>query len=405
MLKKNYFLQFFFIFLTLFSLFKLYDNSLNRDAWQYGEWLINYQHGFVRRGLTGEIIFILSRFFSNNIQITFLLLISTICILYYYNSYKLIKSIKLNFIHYIIIFSPLFYLFFVVISKVGVKKEILLYLFYVFYLLNLTSKNYNFSQNWKYFFIYFLLLLNHELVFFYLPYLILPLLFHINKKNLSKFTIQTLILFFVSFLIIIILYFNKGSIEHTLAICDSLKNYAPMKCTWWGPVYALSHDLFINIDDEPNLFFYLTGDFKTNIFFIFYIIYGFIPLIIFLIYSKINFENFTISKRIFILFSIILFFFTIHLFHIAEDWSRWFSIHFHLISLFIFYLYNKRIIHNTSLKFNKFNKFLLRKNFIPLFIIILFFYSTSLHHHHFFFKGVYLEFTYYKIFKKVQRFF
>ena len=130
-----------------------------------------------------------------------------------------------------------------------------------------------------------------------------------------------------------------------------------------------------------------------------------IPLIIFLIYSKINFENFTISKRIFILFSIILFFFTLPLFHIAEDWSRWFSIHFHLISLFIFYLYNKRIIHNTSLKFNKFNKFLLRKNFIPLFIIILFFYSTSLHHHHFFFKGVYLEFTYYKIFKKVQRFF
>ena len=125
MVKKNYFLQFFFIFLTLFSLFKLYDNSLNRDAWQYGEWLINYQHGFVRRGLTGEIIFILSRFFNDNIQITFLLLISTICILYYYKSYKLIKSIKLNFIHYIIIFSPLFYLFFVVISKVGVKKEIL----------------------------------------------------------------------------------------------------------------------------------------------------------------------------------------------------------------------------------------------------------------------------------------
>ena len=127
MAKKNNFLQFFFIFLTLFSLFKLLDNSMNRDAWQYGEWLINYQNGFIRRGLVGEIIFLFSNIFNNNIQIAFLIFISAICIVYYYISYQFIKSIKLNFIHYIIIFSPLFYFFFVVISKVGVKKEILLY--------------------------------------------------------------------------------------------------------------------------------------------------------------------------------------------------------------------------------------------------------------------------------------
>ena len=59
MAKKNYFLQIFFIFLSLFSLFKLYDNSVGHDAWQYGEWLINYQYGFVRRGASrGDYIFI-----------------------------------------------------------------------------------------------------------------------------------------------------------------------------------------------------------------------------------------------------------------------------------------------------------------------------------------------------------
>ena len=76
MAKKNYFLQIFFIFLSLFSIFKLYDNAINLDAWQYGEWLINYQHGFVRRGLIGEIIFLISDFFNINIQIIFLLIIS-----------------------------------------------------------------------------------------------------------------------------------------------------------------------------------------------------------------------------------------------------------------------------------------------------------------------------------------
>ena len=107
MAKKNYFLQMFFIFLSLFSLFKLYDNSAGHDAWQYGEWLINYQYGFVRRGLVGEIIFLFSNLLENNIQIAFLIMISSVCILYYYFSYQLLKQIKFNFIHYFILFSPL----------------------------------------------------------------------------------------------------------------------------------------------------------------------------------------------------------------------------------------------------------------------------------------------------------
>ncbi len=405
MAKKNYFLQFFFIFLTLFSLFKLFDNSMNRDAWQYGEWLINYQNGFIRRGLVGEIIFLFSNIFNNNIQIAFLIVLSAICIVYYYISYQFIKSIKLNFIHYIIIFSPLFYFFFVVISKVGVKKEILLYVFYIFYLINLTSKNYNLSKNWKYFSIYFLLLFNHELVFFYLPYLILPLLFLINKNNLRYFIIQIFFLLLLSSFIILILYNYKGNIDYTLAICDSLSIYAPMKCKWWGPIYALSHDLFININDEPNLFFYLTADFKTNFFFIFYILYGFIPIILCIIFSKVNFQSFIINKKIFVFFSIFIFLFSTPLYHVAEDWPRWFSIHFHLISIFIFYLYKKNIIYSNFSEFNKFNHLFLGKNIKNIFLAILFFYATSLHHHHFFFKGVKLEFTYSKIFKKIQHFF
>jgi len=402
MAKKNYFLQIFFIFLSLFSLFKLYDNSAGHDAWQYGEWLINYQYGFVRRGLVGEIIFLFSNLLENNIQIAFLIMISSACILYYYFSYQLLKQIKFNFIHYFILFSPLFYFFFVVISKVGVKKEILLYLFYIIYLLNLSSKNYNLSNNWKYFLTYFLLLFNHEVAFFYLPYLILPLLFVIKKNNLRNFIFQIFFLGAGSLLIIIILYYNKGSLEHTLSICRSLESYAPMKCDWWGPIYALSNDLFVNNENVPNIFFYLTGDFNTNISFAFYIFYSFIPIIIFLNFSYINFENLTINKNIFLYLCILTFLFSLPLFHMAEDWSRWFSIHIHLISFFIFYLYRNKLIHNNkSSKFRKIDDFLLGKKFKNYFMIILFIFATAFHHHHFFFKGVKLEFTYYKIFKKI----
>ena len=330
-------------------------------------------------------------------------MISSVCILYYYFGYQLLKQIKFNFIHYFILFSPLFYFFIVVISKVGVKKEILLYLFYIIYLLNLSSKNYNLSNNWKYFLTYFLLLFNHEVAFFYLPYLILPLLFVIKKNNLRNFIFQIFFLGAGSLLIIIILYYNKGSLEHTLSICRSLESYAPMKCDWWGPIYALSNDLFVNNENVPNLFFYLTGDFNTNISFAFYIFYSFIPIIIFLNFSYINFENLTINKNIFLYLCILTFLFSLPLFHMTEDWSRWFSIHIHLISFFIFYLYrNKLIYNNKSSKFRKIDDFLLGKKFKNYFMIILFIFATAFHHHHFFFKGVKLEFTYYKIFKKIE---
>ena len=403
MAKKNYFLQIFFIFLSLFSIFKLYDNAINLDAWQYGEWLINYQHGFVRRGLIGEIIFLISDFFNINIQIIFLLIISIFSFLYYFFSYKLIKNLEFNFIHYLIIFSPLFYLFFIVISKVGVKKEMLLYLFYVFYLIYLTSSNFKLSRNWIYYFIYILLLFNHEAVFFYLPYIFVPLLFIIKKEDYKKLVIQILTLLFICSIIILALYFNKGSFDHSLTICKSLGIYAPMKCDWWGPIYALSHDLHVNIENQPNLFFYLSADIKTNLYFIFYIFYSIIPILIFLNFSILNYSKIIINKPTLIYFCLFTFLFSLPLFHIAEDWSRWFSIHIHLISFLIFFMYKRKIVLTKKInKFNKINNYLLKKNIKNYFFIVLFVYATSFHHHHFFFEGVKLEFTYLKIYKKIE---
>ena len=162
MYKKNYFLISFFAVLSIFSLIKLYDNSVNLDTFGYGEWLINFQHGFVRRGIIGEAIYLFSSLFKENLQLSFFIILSLISLVYYYLNYSLLKKIKFDFIFYFLIFSPLFYVFFIIISKVGIRKEIILYIFYILYLLNLTSKSYNFKKNWKFIFIYPVLLLNHE---------------------------------------------------------------------------------------------------------------------------------------------------------------------------------------------------------------------------------------------------
>ena len=400
MYKKNYFLISFFAVLSIFSLVKLYDNAVNLDTFEYGEWLINYQYGFVRRGIIGEAIYLFSYLFNGNLQLSFFILVSSICLTYYYLNYLLLKKIKFNFILYFLIFSPLFYVFFIIISKVGIRKEIILYTFYILYLFNLTSKNYELKKNWKFIFIFPILLLNHEGAFFYLFYLILPLLFVVKKNNLKLFFLQISVLIIFSTLVMILLYFNKGTNEHVLNICQSLGAYNPSKCEWWGPIAALDKDLLENLNNEVLNFFYLSVSYSTWLGFLFYIFFSSLPLIFFLKLSKINKKDFIIKKKFIYFFFILTFVITLPLFHIAEDWSRWFSIHYHLSAYFIIFLYYMNFISlKSNLFFKKINMYFIKKKIIL--ILFLLTYSTLFHHHHFFFKDVKLEITYYKIYSKI----
>jgi len=76
-LKKSPYLTIYFI-VFIFSLFyRLYNQILSgyyKESWNITEWLINYQGGFVRRGLTGEILFQFNRFFSIDIYTTIIIL-------------------------------------------------------------------------------------------------------------------------------------------------------------------------------------------------------------------------------------------------------------------------------------------------------------------------------------------
>tara|TARA_Y100000588_G_C14122330_1_gene867857 strand:- start:205 stop:954 length:750 start_codon:yes stop_codon:yes gene_type:complete len=246
-------------------------------------------------------------------------------------------------------------------------------------------------------------LFNHEAAFFYFPYLIFPILLVVEKKNFKYVAFQIISSLMISCVFMIFLYSYKGSPDHVVNICRSLVNYAPVKCDWWGPIFALSHDLFINIDGKKNLFFYLSVDFKTLIGFMFYIFYGFIPLFLFLKFVTINSKSIVLSSRLIFLIMFTAFVFSMPLFHIAEDWSRWFSIHFHMMAFLIFFLEKIKLLNfENNFQFNQIEVFFKKGNLKKFFIIFLFIYATFFHHHHFFFKDVKLEFTYFKIFKKIN---
>ncbi len=285
--KQDYFITLLFVFFYIFSIFKVFDHSISRDAWQYGEWLINYQNGFVRRGLIGEFIFNLSKVFKNNIQISYILVLSVILSFFYYSSYSLVQRIKFNFLTYFIIFSPLFYFFIIVISKVGIRKEIVLFVFYLFYLTFLSKKSFNFEKNWKFILIFPFLLFNHEGAFFYLPYIFLPLLFLAKREDLKIIFLQFCFVFLLSFSIELLLYFNKGTENHTVAICESLSLYAPDKCNWWGPIAALKGNIsLINGGSYFEGFSDLIVIKKINFFFIFNQPFTYMGFIFYILYSR-----------------------------------------------------------------------------------------------------------------------
>ena len=390
MTKKNYFLIFFFIFLSTFSLLKIFNNLVNLDTYEYGEWLINYQSGFIRRGLSGEIIFQLSKVFGNNLQLTFFIILSLICLIFYRLNYILFKNIKFNFFTILVLFSPLLYFFFILINGVGIRKEILLFIFYLWYLLSISNKSFNKNNLWKFIFIFPFLLFIHEGIFFYLPYIVIPILLIKKKVEFKNFIPHFFVLIFISIISMIIIYLFKGSEKSAYEICQSLKTYAPIGCLERGPIYALKNDLLKDQANNSMLVFYLDANFISWLGYLTYIIYSFFPLILLLKFAEIK------NKLFYILIYFFIIIFSLPLFHVAEDWSRWFSIHIHLTVFLLFFLQNNKIIkYKMSRTAEKTNNFFMSKKL--LLFLLLFIYSTFLHHEEYFSKDTKLEVTYYKI--------
>ena len=159
--EKKYLFIFFFLLFSI-SFIKLVDNAINLDAWEYGEWLINYENGFIRRGLIGEIIINFSNFSKINIQHSFVTILTIISAFYFYKCYSLFKEIKLNIVNIFLFFSPIFFLFFILVNGVGIRKEILIYIYYLCFLTDIIYKKKSQKVYDYYLFLFPLLFLIHE---------------------------------------------------------------------------------------------------------------------------------------------------------------------------------------------------------------------------------------------------
>ena len=354
--KKNYIfglisISFFIIIINFHRYYK------NKTGFEFTDWLINYQGGFVRRGLIGELLFSFSKLTNLEVGLLVFVFVSLLYFLFYFCFFKLIKNIKINWLLTLAIFSPFSFYYPVMISKVTGRKEIL-YLAAISILSVLVSKIKFEHIKYILILISIILLLNHSAALFFYPYIfILFFLNHINKGARSILFELTPVFVVLSILVFLVLKFG-GSQEHVNAICDSLKDSAHPSCKYGGQLEYLKEGLAFAVGEKgrmgvliPYLKLYLPS-----------MIVGFFPL--FLLFNSTKFENKYLINLNPILIFILPFILSLPIYYIVVDWGRYLYVSY-ISSLIIFcYAIENNIIiykkdYSNYSNLSKLKKFLL----------------------------------------------
>ena len=95
--KMNYknidnYIRIYIIYLSFFVIFYLFFKHTVTNDSSVSEWLINYQGGFTRRGFSGEILILISKFFDLNLRFLIFTFQTFFHLLYLYLIFKYFRN-------------------------------------------------------------------------------------------------------------------------------------------------------------------------------------------------------------------------------------------------------------------------------------------------------------------------
>lgn len=338
--SSNYFLIAILISSLIYFLWLLKLLNDFPTRYVFTDWIINYEGGYLRRGLIGQISIYLSIFFKLNIKYIFFILHFLIYLLFHFLFYKFFLNFKKNYIFFLFCFSPLVFLYPIIIFESLARKEI----FYItFFLLNcyLLIKFYN--RNLNFFFTNFFIILSyfiHEAsilfsFFFYFCYFIFL------KRNNFNIRLSEIIIIFIIFLVFF--YFISLPVtEEKITKMVSFINKNFFEITRFSGAISW---IDLGIGGITDFLKYHSISVAQVIIHLIYLHF----LIFFILLLFIN--NFFSYGKFFFSLTIITFFTPLLLFFIATDWGRWTYILYNFCLIFTFYcLYYDK---NVFLKFSK----------------------------------------------------
>lgn len=345
-------------------IFFAYRIIFRQNPYIAADWLINYQGGFVRRGLLGEIFYQINNILKFEILYVIYFFNIIVIILFFYLLYKIIKNSLSNdlFLIYCLLPTTIFFTFFDPLA-IGRKDYLITisYFAYAYYLENFTNLKKIFLI-----FIFFILTLTHELVVFFIPFLFITKYLSLTKRQLSfdnfKFEIICSILMIITLVTVMIF-----KVPHNNGLCNSLLNLNLNKDICNGVIRDFSNPTTISLGTIKNNILY----FKKYNYFINYFIYFFlsyIPIFLLCLFKN-NQKKLLIEFAILQIFSVVFF---LPIILVTSDWGRYINV---LLILNIIYLHF--LLKNLQIKNIKFSYL---KKIIMLPIIV--FYLTSWHMPH-----------------------
>ena len=338
------------------------------------EWLINYQGGFTRRGLGGELGIALSNLLDISLRRSIFLIQSIIHTSYLIFIYFYFKEVKLNIIQLFALYTPIFLLYPLAEIEVLGRKEIILFLFFLTTIFFSGRKHDVKIINYLVFFFSPVVCLIWEQVVLFFPFFAVVLIIKNNLKTLKQVLKKLLIIFSPGILTFIYIFVTPLSGNGHEAMCNFLNEEFNEKCYMSASMLVTStiHFDTLWIHDNANFTHYLR--------YILIFLIGFFPLN-FLIsqndfIKKNNFitKNFKLRTLFFLLYSPALL-----LFIYGYDWGRWINITYTFSILLYFYLLKNSIIENNlNIKSSTFNKIINNKSMITfIFIVFTFFWSPK----------------------------
>tara|TARA_B100001057_G_scaffold306932_1_gene307038 strand:+ start:60 stop:1298 length:1239 start_codon:yes stop_codon:yes gene_type:complete len=354
-INANKYLNLYISILFIFSVFYLHGKyNVGNDS-TVSEWLINYEGGFTKRGLIGQIAINISELLNYSLRQTILFFQIFSIGIYYLLLINFFKTVRFSKIILLCVFTPIFLLYPVAEIEVLGRKEIIIFSFFLIYL---TLKSFKQKNYFRIFLLPLLMLIWEPVVFFFIFWLVIDYIEGVIEKN-YKSLIKYILTFLPAILIGAYIAFNPISeIDH--------KNMAVfLKENFNENCYMACALLF----SKSTIYDQFTANFTIFNFEIFLryfliILIGFGPLFILIKFSQFK----QLDSKIF-LFSIVLPIFV--LFMMMSDWGRIVNIFYTFSIISFLYLYKKKLlVINNEILENIFIKVLDRKYVFTIFFII-----------------------------------
>ena len=356
---KQFFLFLFFLFVSA-SIFLFSKHNVGNDS-TIAEWLINYQGGFTRRGLLGELAFNLSIFFKTKIRFTIFLLQVFFYLIFIILTFKFLRNIKVNFLSRLALYTPLFLLYPLAEIESLVRKETVIFIIFIIFL-NLAENKYDKKYCNNYILIIFpISFLIWEPVIFFFPFIYFILYLKNYSANFFKTISKIFVITIPSLIVFLLVILNPLSENGHEKMCNQLMYFFQEDC--YAALNLLRTKSTITQQFTDNFSSYKIEYFTR---YALIILIGFLPLLILSASSKIyqNKINFFFKFKSFLLPSIFLLILTPICYAAMYDWGRIVNISYTFsIFTFFFLVKNNYIFHKKNKFYMLLNRFFKNKKY------------------------------------------